>query len=92
MPDDNLESILSFTRKVRIHNILFYLQLTNGPNKLVFPALSNVCQHGRSIPGALPLHCRIGSWPYLQTLDKAGKVCQGQTLLFIAPICKIRRK
>jgi hypothetical protein len=36
------------------------------------------------------LHSRAGSWPYPQTLDKAGKACQGQTLQFIANINKLR--
>jgi hypothetical protein len=26
------------------------------------------------------LHSRVGSWPHPQTLDQAGKACQGQTL------------
>jgi hypothetical protein len=26
------------------------------------------------------LHSKVGSWPYLQTFDKPGKACQGQTL------------
>ncbi len=26
------------------------------------------------------LHSKVGFWPYLQTLDKAGKARQGQTL------------
>jgi hypothetical protein len=33
--------------------------------------------------GALP-----GSWPYPQTLDKAKKACQGQTLKLKTNICK----
>ncbi len=25
-------------------------------------------------------HSKVGSWPYLKTLDLAGKACQGKTL------------
>ncbi len=32
----------------------------------------------------------VGSWPFLQSLDKDGKACQGQTLLLIAKNCKLR--
>jgi len=35
-------------------------------------------------------HSRGGSWPYPQTLDKAGKACQGQTLLSITKMCKLQ--
>jgi hypothetical protein len=28
----------------------------------------------------IALHSWVGSWPYLQRLDDAGKACQGQTL------------
>ncbi len=28
-------------------------------------------------------HSRTGSWPYSQTLDQAGKACQGQTLVML---------
>ncbi len=35
------------------------------------------------------LHSRVGSRPYPQTLDQAGKVCQGQTLQLIT---KSRKK
>jgi hypothetical protein len=36
----------------------------------------------RSLPEKSPfqaLYTSPGSWPYLQTLDKAGKTCQGHT-------------
>jgi hypothetical protein len=36
------------------------------------------------------LHSSIKSWPYPQTLDKAGKACQGQTLYLITKISKLR--
>ena len=32
----------------------------------------------------------VGSLPFLQSLDKDGKACQGQTLLLITKICKLR--
>jgi len=28
------------------------------------------------------LHSTVGRWPYPQTLDLAGKACQGETLKF----------
>jgi hypothetical protein len=28
------------------------------------------------------LHCMVGRWPYPQTLDRAEKACQGQTLAY----------
>ncbi len=34
-------------------------------------------------------HSRVGSRPYLQTLDKAVNACQGQTLKLIWSICKL---
>ncbi len=36
------------------------------------------------------LHSWVGSWPYPQTLDKAGKACQGQTLQLITNNGKLR--
>ncbi len=35
------------------------------------------------------LHSRVGSWPYPQTLDQAGKTCQVQKLQFTTKIRKI---
>ncbi len=34
----------------------------------------------------------VGSWPYPQTLDYAGKACQGQRLEFITKISKLQTK
>jgi len=31
------------------------------------------------------LYPRIGSWPYPQAIEKAGKACQAQTLQLIGP-------
>jgi len=36
------------------------------------------------------LHSRYYTWPYPQTLDLAGKVCQEQTLQLIMNICKLQ--
>jgi hypothetical protein len=36
------------------------------------------------------LSSTVGSWPYPQTLDWAGKAYQGQTLKLIAKIPKLR--
>jgi hypothetical protein len=33
------------------------------------------------------LHSRVGSWPYPQTLDLAGKACQGQTPAYYEDPC-----
>jgi len=46
----------------------------------------------RAHPSEEVLHSRVGSWPYLQTLDKAGKVCQGQTHKLITKNCQLRTK
>jgi hypothetical protein len=35
---------------------------------------------------------RASFWPYPQTLDLAGKACQGQTLYLITNIHKLRTK
>jgi hypothetical protein len=35
------------------------------------------------------LHSRVGSWPHPETLYKAEKVCQGQTLWLITKIHKL---
>jgi hypothetical protein len=35
---------------------------------------------------------RAGSWPYPQTLDKAGKACQEQTLFLTMKIRKLQKK
>ncbi len=50
-----------------------------------FPALSSVREHlwGAQLQGKL-------SWPYAQTLDLAGKVCQGQTLQVNTSILKLQ--
>ncbi len=34
--------------------------------------------------------CKAGLWPYSQTLDYAGKACQGKTLQLIAKIPKLK--
>jgi hypothetical protein len=36
------------------------------------------------------LHSEVGYWPYPQTLDEAGKACQGQTLWLIRKIRQLR--
>ncbi len=36
------------------------------------------------------LHSRVGSWPYPQPLDQAGKACQGQTLQLKMNISKLQ--
>jgi hypothetical protein len=38
------------------------------------------------------LHSWVGSWPHPQTLDLAGKACQGQTLWLITNIVNYARK
>jgi hypothetical protein len=50
-----------------------------------FPDKSNVCELGRELPEWSTfqvLRSKVGSKPYQQTLDKAGKACQGQTLAY----------
>ncbi len=36
------------------------------------------------------LHSEVGPWPYPETLDLAGKACQGQTLELITKIRKLQ--
>jgi hypothetical protein len=44
-------------------------------------------------PSESPLgDSRVDSWPYQQTLNKAGKACQGQNTLAYSKIRKLRRK
>ncbi len=38
------------------------------------------------------LYSRVGSWPYPQTLDSAGKTCQGQTFKLIWLNHELRKK
>ncbi len=60
-----------------------------------FPAQSNVCRQGRSLPELSTfqvLHSRVGSWPHPQVLDNVGIVCQGQPLQLITKILKLQTK
>jgi hypothetical protein len=38
------------------------------------------------------LHSRLGSWPFTQTIDKAGKACQGQTVSLFRKLVTYDRK
>ncbi len=42
---------------------------------VTYPSIS-----GFQVLAMVVLHSSVGSWPYPQTLEQAGKACQGQTL------------
>jgi hypothetical protein len=60
-----------------------------------FPAQSNICGQGQepTIEWSTSKVLRVGKLrPYPQTLDSAGKACQGQTLQLITNISKLQKK
>jgi len=77
---------------VRVLNFLFFI--IDVCLWQAFPANSNVC--GEGMEPTLEwstfqvLYYSVGSWHYPQALDFAGKAWQGQTLLLITNIRKLR--
>jgi hypothetical protein len=62
------------------------------PDMLFQPSLKFV-DKAMSLPYSETVpHCRVGFWPYPQTLDLAVKSCQEPTFQLITKISKLRTK
>ncbi len=65
-----------------VRYLLIFVKKLERLSLAVFSSIVNVCKKGWSltIKHFQVLHSWVGSWPCLQTLDQAGKACQGQKL------------
>ncbi len=77
-----------YVRKIRM-----FVICQSVYHQQAFPAQPNVCEKGWSLPNWSTLKkfpFRVGSWPYHQTLNQAGKAHHQQTLQLFTNIRKFR--